>query len=72
MKYGYVRSFNDKSGYGFIETKETEDIFIHYSEIKQEGHKTLLEGQLVSFELIITKKGYQAKNVIVLKDEIIV
>ena len=37
---------------------------MHYSAIKQEGYKTLSEGQLVSFDLIETPKGLQAINVI--------
>ena len=41
-----------------------EDIFVHYSAIKQNGYKTLTEGQLVEFDLVQTEKGLQATNVI--------
>ncbi len=60
---GRVKWFNNEKGYGFIEYTEKDDIFVHYSAIKQEGYKTLSEGQLVKFDLIETAKGYQALNV---------
>ena len=41
-----------------------EDIFVHYSAIKQDGYKTLSEGQIVEFDLIETAKGLQAINVL--------
>ena len=60
---GNVKWFNNDKGYGFIEYIEGEDIFVHYSAIKQSGYKTLNEGQLVEFDLIKTEKGLQAVNV---------
>ena len=60
---GNVKWFNNDKGYGFIEYVEGEDIFVHYSAIKQSGYKTLTEGQLVEFDLIRTEKGLQAVNV---------
>lgn len=67
---GRVKWFNNEKGYGFIEYKENEDIFVHYSAIKQEGYKTLSEGQLVEFKLLETTKGYQALDVTVVKDTV--
>ena len=61
---GRVKWFNNEKGYGFIDHSSGEDIFVHYSAIKQEGYKTFSEGQLVSFDLIETPKGLQAINVI--------
>ena len=63
---GNVKWFNNDKGYGFIEYVEGEDIFVHYSAIKQQGYKTLSEGQLVEFDLIRTEKGLQAVNVAVI------
>lgn len=60
---GRVKWFNNTKGYGFIEYKENEDIFVHYSAIKGSGYKTLNEGDQVEFELISTSKGLQAKDV---------
>ena len=61
---GHVKWFNNEKGYGFIDCPDKEDIFVHYSAIKQDGYKTLSEGQKVSFDLIETKKGLQAINVL--------
>lgn len=69
---GRVKWFNNEKGYGFIDHSSDEDIFVHYSAIKQDGYKTLSEGQLVNFELIETPKGLQAINVTAVSDEKIV
>ena len=60
---GKVKWFNNDKGYGFIDYPGGEDIFVHYSAIKQDGYKTLSEGQIVEFDLIETPKGLQAINV---------
>ena len=58
-----VKWFNDAKGYGFIENNEMEDVFVHYSQIKKDGYKSLNAGDMVQFDLITTDKGYQAQNV---------
>ena len=63
MQSGKVKWFNDAKGYGFIETNEGKDIFVHYSAIMKEGFKTLAEGQEVAFEVVDGAKGPQAANV---------
>ena len=65
---GRVKWFNNEKGFGFIEYTENEDIFVHYSTIKQDGYKTLIEGQLVEFKLIETPKGLQALDVEVINE----
>ena len=60
---GRVKWFNNEKGYGFIEYRENEDIFAHYSAIKQQGYKTLSEGQVVDFTLLETEKGFQARDI---------
>lgn len=65
---GRVKWFNNEKGYGFIEYKENEDVFVHYSAIEVDGYKTLSEGQLVEFKLVETSKGYQALNVRLVKE----
>ena len=66
---GQVKWFKNEKGYGFIDHAAGEDIFVHYSAIKQDGYKTLSEGQLVDFDLIETPKGLQAVNVTVVSSE---
>jgi len=61
---GKVKWFNENKGYGFILREEGgQDIFVHYSEIRQEGYRTLSEGESVEFELADSDKGPQAKQV---------
>ena len=43
MKMGRIKWFNNEKGYGFIEGVNNEDIFVHYSAIKQDGYKSLSE-----------------------------
>ena len=64
MSSGKVKWFNNDKGYGFIEYSNEEDIFVHYSAIRQDGYKSLNEGDEVRFDLIETSKGLQAQNVI--------
>lgn len=65
---GRVKWFNNEKGYGFIEYTDNEDIFVHYSAIRQDGYKSLQEGQIVEFKLLETGKGYQALDVTVSKE----
>ena len=69
---GKVKWFNNEKGYGFIEYKADEDIFVHYSAIESNGYKTLSENQYVDFTLVETSKGYQAINVKLVKEPVAV
>jgi CspA family cold shock protein len=60
---GTVKWFNESKGYGFISPEEGKDVFVHFSEIKMDGFKTLNEGQEVQFEVTNGPKGPQAVNV---------
>ena len=64
MASGKVKWFNNKKGYGFIQTDEGEDVFVHYSAVTGDGFKTLNEGQDVEFEISQSEKGPQAENVV--------
>jgi CspA family cold shock protein len=64
MPIGKVKWFNESKGFGFIESSEGEDVFVHFSAIQSEGFKTLREGQAVEFERSMGPKGPQASNVI--------
>ena len=63
MAAGRVKWFTDAKGFGFIETQEGTDVFVHYTAIRADGHKTLAEGQEVEFDLYDSQKGLQAQNV---------
>lgn len=54
---GTVVWFDPKAGYGFIEREGADDLFVHFSDIKSEGFKTLKRGQLVSFSVGENKRG---------------
>ncbi|MCK9457675.1 MAG: Cold shock-like protein [bacterium ADurb.Bin157] len=58
-----VKWFDNVKGYGFIESEEGQDIFVHYKQIDGDGYKTLREGQQVEFELSQGEKGPLAVNV---------
>ena len=64
MAKGKVKWFNNKKGYGFIESESGSDVFVHYSEITGDGYKTLEEGQSVEFEVDAGPKGDHAKSVV--------
>ncbi len=63
---GTVKWFNGQKGYGFIEREDGDDVFVHFSAIKQDGFKSLDEGQKVEFEIVEGDRGLQAANVVTL------
>jgi CspA family cold shock protein len=64
MATGTVKWFNDSKGYGFIASDDGGgDLFVHFSEIKASGFKTLTENQKVSFDVTTGPKGKQAANI---------
>jgi CspA family cold shock protein len=64
MPQGVVKWFDDSKGFGFIEQDGAEaDVFVHHSEIKMEGFRTLAEGDRVEFEITQGPKGPKALNV---------
>lgn len=64
MPKGSVKWFNNAKGYGFINLDgEDEDIFVHYSQILQDGFKSLQADEAVEFELHRGPKGLHASKV---------
>ncbi|HHX96579.1 MAG TPA: cold shock domain-containing protein [Clostridia bacterium] len=61
---GRVKWFNAEKGFGFIETDEGEDVFVHFSAIQGDGFKTLDEGEVVTFDVVEGDRGPQAENVV--------
>jgi CspA family cold shock protein len=64
---GLVKWFNNVKGYGFLGREDGPDVFVHYSAIQSDGHKTLKEGDEVEFDIVEGKKGQQADAVTCLK-----
>jgi len=60
---GTVKWFSAEKGFGFIESNEGGDVFVHFSAIQKDGFKTLEEGQKVEFDIINGNRGPQASNV---------
>lgn len=67
---GVVKWFNDAKGYGFITPNGNDpslrDVFVHYSGIEGSGHRTLVPGDTVQYEEVLTPKGRAAEQVQVL------
>lgn len=63
MATGTVKWFNDQKGYGFIQSDDGEDVFVHHGDIDMQGFRTLAEGQPVQFEVTQGAKGPKATNV---------
>jgi CspA family cold shock protein len=66
MARGTVKWFNDRKGYGFIIPNERQelDVFVHYSQIRCRGFRTLEGGERVEFEMFQDPKGTRARDVI--------
>ena len=51
MNKGTGKWFKNQKGYGFITDSEGDDIFVHYSAIQMDGFKTIIEGDVVEYEI---------------------
>jgi cold shock protein len=65
MAQGKVKWFNRVKGYGFIQTEDGADIFVHRTAIHSEGKTmSLKEGDSVTFDIEQGERGSKAVNVI--------
>ena len=64
---GTVKWFNGRKGYGFINSEDGNDVFVHFSALAGEDdeYKTLNENDKVEFDVTEGQKGPQASNVVV-------
>lgn len=60
---GSVKWFDGSKGFGFLEREGEADVFVHFRGIRDDGYRTLKDGQQVEFEVIDTPKGPQANDV---------
>lgn len=63
-RQGAVKWFNSSKGFGFIQTEQGEDLFVHFSAIQSDGYRSLTDGDRVEFDVVESNKGRQAANVI--------
>ena len=61
-EHGIVKFF--QHNFGFINRKNADSIFVHFSNIDMEGFRTLKQGEPVSFEVEMTPKGPRAVRVV--------
>jgi cold shock protein len=66
---GTVKWFNNTKGYGFISQQTGADVFVHYSAIRENGYRTLREGEQVEFDIKMGPRGPQAENVVRLEEQ---
>jgi CspA family cold shock protein len=59
---GTVKWYNDIKGYGFIQTEDDKDIFVHRSGL-EDSYQGLETGQIVEFEITEGDKGPIATKV---------
>lgn len=64
MKQGTVREYDRAKGFGFVETDDGDDYFVHVSglrvDLQRQGLRT---GQRVQFDVQFDVKGDRAVNV---------
>ena len=63
MATGKVKWFNDQKGFGFIQTENGRDVFVHHSVIQGDGFKTLQENESVEYDFEDGPKGMKATKV---------
>ncbi len=63
-RHGEVKWFNTSKGYGFIQSEDGEDVFVHFSAIQGDGYRGLTGGDRVEFDVVESGKGKQAANVV--------
>jgi cold shock protein len=63
MPVGTVKFFNTQKGYGFIRPNDGgADVFVHVSAVERAGMRGLVEGQKVSYEIVVERGKSAASN----------
>lgn len=61
---GTVKWFDAKKGYGFIQTDNGADVFVHQRNIRMKGFRFLEEGDIVEYSTAVNEKGTYAVDVV--------
>lgn len=63
MPVGTVKFFNTQKGYGFIQPVDGgQDVFVHVSAVERAGMRGLVEGQKISYEIVVERGKSAASN----------
>ena len=62
MAKGTVKWYNETKGFGFIESENGDDIFVHRTGLEH-AYDDIQPGQVVNFEVKQGEKGLMAINV---------
>ena len=63
MATGTVKFFNTQKGFGFITPSDgSKDVFVHISAVERAGMRSLMEGQKVSYEVVMERGKAAAGN----------
>jgi cold shock protein len=63
MPKGTVKWFNATKGYGFLQPQGGgKDVFVHISALERAGLNTLIEGQVVAYELVENRGKMSAEH----------
>lgn len=61
---GIVKWFDPKKGFGFIVGPQSQDIFVHFSQILGDGFRVLKDGSTVRYDAVRGDKGWHATRVV--------
>jgi Cold shock proteins len=63
MAVGTVKFFNSQKGFGFIQpTDGGPDVFVHVSAVERAGMRGLVEGQKISYDVVVERGKSAASN----------
>ncbi len=64
MAHGTVKWFNPDKGFGFIQPSNGgNDVFVHISAVMASGLRSLVEGQLLSYDIEMNRGKEAATNI---------
>jgi CspA family cold shock protein len=63
MAIGTVKFFNVQRGFGFIQPEDgSKDVFVHITAVERAGLDTLVEGQKVTYDVLMERGKPAAGN----------